>query len=696
MCGILCIINKVESTASKNLVKEKVIGLLNRRGPDKTHSHTTQTTCIDDTKLELSFYGSVLHLRGDLTQQPLVNSSGDVFLWNGEVFGGSVQVLPSENDTEVMFQKCLEELEKDGASGLAHLLSTVHGPWAMMLYQASTGKLFFSRDYFGRRSLLMHHSDDGWLLSLSSVASRDDSVTWEELPAKKLLCISLSRFCTGTISDNIDSYDMIFETDPSSGPHVHACLRPNRSSFETDLLPTNLTDSNDTSKYKMGMESICCSCQYDKNSKSNANDFERSQEALMGLSMTDLPSSEDSTTNQCCICQSSSDMSNIKKAKWYQEQLFNLLLESVRTRVHNLPRTAVQKSNRFSKQDCNTDNTIPIDSNSHHISDIADRNHYVNVVSELHISREDAVVDSKSDNLGTLSRVGILFSGGIDSMVLAALADMCVPEGESIDLINVAFEQKAKPPQGKKKTPFPSNLDVKPSYNVPDRISGQDGVRELNRNRVWNFVEVNVTLEELKAARSSRIADLVYPLESVLDDSIGSAIWFAARGVGECFRLAADGQFVLLQSMYRSPVKVLLTGMGADEQLGGYSRHRGKFEKFGWAGLKEEMTMEMDRISSRNLGRDDRCVSDHGREARFPFLDENVVRFLQQVPTCIKCDPRLPRGFGEKILLRQVAYTKLKLSASCFLPKRAIQFGSRIAKMEGSKEKGGDKCERLR
>ena len=74
-------------------MKEKVIGLLNRRGPDKTHSHTTQTTCIDDTKLELSFYGSVLHLRGDLTQQPLVNSSGDVFLWNGEVFGGSVQVL---------------------------------------------------------------------------------------------------------------------------------------------------------------------------------------------------------------------------------------------------------------------------------------------------------------------------------------------------------------------------------------------------------------------------------------------------------------------------------------------------------------------------------------------------------------------------------------------------------------------------
>ena len=31
-----------------------------------------------------------------------------------------------------------------------------------------------------------------------------------------------------------------------------------------------------------------------------------------------------------------------------------------------------------------------------------------------------------------------------------------------------------------------------------------------------------------------------------------------------------------------------------------------------------------------------RCISDHGREARFPFLDENVVSFLQDIPIWIK------------------------------------------------------------
>ena len=27
-----------------------------------------------------------------------------------------------------------------------------------------------------------------------------------------------------------------------------------------------------------------------------------------------------------------------------------------------------------------------------------------------------------------------------------------------------------------------------------------------------------------------------------------------------------------------------------------------------------------------------RCIADHGREARFPFLDENVVSYLHSLP----------------------------------------------------------------
>ncbi|XP_069839636.1 asparagine synthetase domain-containing protein 1 isoform X3 [Dendropsophus ebraccatus] len=140
--------------------------------------------------------------------------------------------------------------------------------------------------------------------------------------------------------------------------------------------------------------------------------------------------------------------------------------------------------------------------------------------------------------------------------------------------------------------------------------------------------------------------------------------------------------------------RVVLTGIGADEQLAGYSRHRIKFNRESYKGLLEELSMELGRISSRNLGRDDRVIGDHGKEARFPFLDENVVSFLNSLQVWEKADLTLARGLGEKFILR-VAAVLLGLNNSSVLPKRAMQFGSRIAKMENRNEKASDKCSRL-
>ncbi|KAK7154461.1 hypothetical protein R3I94_007706 [Phoxinus phoxinus] len=302
----------------------------------------------------------------------------------------------------------------------------------------------------------------------------------------------------------------------------------------------------------------------------------------------------------------------------------------------------------------------------------------------------------------TKASIAILFSGGIDSMILAALADRHIPADKPIDLLNVAFKiQEAKvPPKSLKKgknkkkdcdaDKTQSDQQSFNCFDVPDRITGRAGVQELknlNPNRQWNFIEINVTQEELQEMRQKRIRHLVHPLDTVLDDSLGCAVWFAARGTG----IINEG---VEEELYISEAKVILTGIGADEQLAGYSRHRVRYKSSGLEGLVKELAMELGRISSRNLGRDDRIIGDHGKEARFPYLDEDVVSFLNGLPVSEKADLSLPRGVGEKLLLR-LAAVELGLGLSALLPKRAMQFGSRIAKLENSHEKASDKCKRL-
>ncbi|XP_023806590.1 asparagine synthetase domain-containing protein 1 [Oryzias latipes] len=331
-------------------------------------------------------------------------------------------------------------------------------------------------------------------------------------------------------------------------------------------------------------------------------------------------------------------------------------------------------------------------------------NRLIGVLSEAVRRRVHSLPFVAKDNLPLSSgqaSIAILFSGGIDSMILAVLADKHVPVHQPIDLLNVAFKLKEPKKQPEKKlkkqrnksnnseTVQVSSLSSSP-FDVPDRITGKAGLKELqdlNPERQWNFVEINITREELQQMRQERICHLVHPLDTVLDDSIGCAVWFAARGKGV---ITEEEE----QKPFTSSAKVILTGIGADEQLAGYSRHRVRFSMSGHEGLIQELAMELARISSRNLGRDDRVIGDHGKEARFPYLDEEVVNYLNSLPVWEKADLSLPRGVGEKLLLRLSA-KQLGLGQSAVLPKRAMQFGSRIAKMEDGHEKASDKCTRL-
>jgi asparagine synthetase B (glutamine-hydrolysing) len=359
--------------------------------------------------------------------------------------------------------------------------------------------------------------------------------------------------------------------------------------------------------------------------------------------------------------------------------------------------------------------------------------------------------------------VAVLFSGGIDSVVLAALCHHHVPSDQPIDLINVSFH--ADSDLGSKTTSSPDRLAAILSFH---EMSGRFP------DRRWRFIAVDVPYHKV-VEQEKHILQLIAPLDSTMDFNIATAFWFAGRGEGRvlkmneidearkgiesnavvcnetvstrqqepllrfsnglkandskgssktrpscirdgCTRLSSqscvfhacklccgkfqgpissylgrramlctahnqinDRQTTNIESkagtntsakrrssssnsaasnmrgLILSQAKILLSGVGADEQMAGYGRHRTTYNRGGYEALRMELQMEVDRLWTRNLGRDDRCLSDHGKEGRFPYLDEDVMAFLDALPLELKCDMTRPLGEGDKLILRKVA-----------------------------------------
>ncbi|NXX17659.1 ASND1 protein, partial [Podargus strigoides] len=634
MCGICCIVTLCSQRASRVFFNEDVLCRLRRRGPDSSQQLIKTAS---DLSYKCLFSAHVLHLRGLMTPQPLEDANNNIFLWNGEIFDG-VHVGDLENDTEVVFRHlalCSSEAD------ILSVFSSLRGPWSFIYYQASRHSLWFGRDYFGRRSLLWQFSneaDSAFCLASVSVYSELGN-QWQEVPASGIFKIDL-KACATTKSLSLTLF-----------PWKYSCTEKAVEAVFINILDQVSKDLPNHVPLMMNESKLCL----------------RAPVIPLNKTISEAPGESPGTSISNIIPMVSVETLQEFLADEHKKKLVHqfiaVLNEAVKRRVLSLFRDEDQKA------------------------------------------REAPSMSNRK------AHVAVLFSGGIDSMVIAALADKHVPLGEPIDLLNVAFRIKEQAKQKgttKKHTNWEvqldllcpqescKDLDAKTSahltcFDVPDRITGRAGLKELeaiNPSRTWNFVEINVTLEELKKMRQQHINHLIYPLDTVLDDSIGCAIWFASRGEGF---ISNQGEL----KPYKSPAKVVLTGIGADEQLAGYSRHRICFKKHGLEGLNKELEMELDRISSRNLGRDDRIIGDHGKEARFPFLDEDVVSFLNSLPVSEKADLTLPRGIGEKLILR-LAAKELGLTASTVLPKRAVQFGSRIAKLESNSEKASDTCSRLK
>ncbi|XP_018478323.2 uncharacterized protein LOC108849272 [Raphanus sativus] len=559
---------------------EDVKSALSQRGPDSVGQYKIllQPTCAQEplttlsvseateatsnnlenttttASAELHFIGSTLQLRGtNPIIQPLVDSSRNILTYNGEVFGG-IELSSYDNDTQVLFKS----LEKTNAL-VPHVLSMIKGPWALIYWQESSRTLWFGKDAFGRRSLLVH---------------------WPTVEDPRFLLSSVSPASSVANGSGLDS---------ENGDSIHR--------FWEEL--------------PCGVYSIS-----------------------FGVSESGL-----------CI------RGEITKHEW-RNNMWKELIEWERSLVVPRPEDLSISSIQEEK-----DNAL---------SGFAQK---VLVVLKESVRRRTSL-HSIFQGEKEVVPVAVLFSGGLDSMILAALLDQCLDPKYEVDLLNVSFD----------------------GPSAPDRISAKAGIKELKKIaplRRWKLVEIDADLPKL-TLETKRVMSLINPADTYMDLNIGTALWLAARGDGWIHQ-ESDNQGDSRRFRYKSDARILLVGAGADEQCAGYGRHRTKYRNGSWAALDREMKLDMQRIWKRNLGRDDRCIADNGKEARFPFLDEDVIKTLLDIPLWEIADLEQPSGKGDKKILRQVAKL-LSLREVAKMPKRAIQFGSRIARESNRKNFGSNRA----
>lgn len=234
-------------------------------------------------------------------------------------------------------------------------------------------------------------------------------------------------------------------------------------------------------------------------------------------------------------------------------------------------------------------------------------------------------------------KFGILFSGGVDSSLIAAV---CKSLGADFICYTVGFQDGGKEPE-----------DVVEARKVAEELG----------------FELKVKVFDLKEAE-----EIIKKTISVLKDVGKTDV--VNVGVGAVV-LAA----ILLGK--EDKITYFLSGLGSEEIFAGYERHikAGDVNKECWEGLKS--------MYGRDLIRDFNLAKELGITIRTPFLDGELIKLAMMVPGKEKINEK-----GSKVILRGVA--EEFLGEFAWRKKKAAQYGScfdkaikKLAKKEGFKLK---------
>lgn len=222
-------------------------------------------------------------------------------------------------------------------------------------------------------------------------------------------------------------------------------------------------------------------------------------------------------------------------------------------------------------------------------------------------------------------RVGVVFSGGIDSVLIAY----------RLRQFGIPFRCYSAGFRGSPDLDFARRMAAQFDFPLESRELSLDDIEEL-------LPLIMATIED----RSLNQVEVSVPV-------------FAS------VRLASE-----------AGERVLFTGQGADELFGGYSWYPRIVDREGYDSFVEYEISDIEHLYKETLEREDKITMAHSIELRVPYLDLKLVR------TALRMDPRLKIDTGGDVLAkrihRQLAERIGIPHDFAWRPKQAAQHGAGI------------------
>ena len=260
--------------------------------------------------------------------------------------------------------------------------------------------------------------------------------------------------------------------------------------------------------------------------------------------------------------------------------------------------------------------------NDNHLKD-----NYNNFKDTLTIHLKHYLLKSVEKRLKGLSEVGVMFSAGVDSTLLAYLS-------KELDVDTYLYTVGHK-----------DSVDLKYALKTAEIMDLPLHTKIVDVEDVKYYLPL-----VLKSIEEFNIMKL----------GVGMPVYITA------------------EMAYQDDLKVMLSGQGADELFAGYHRYLEFYQQKG-----EEAQADLDEdllnLYHVNLQRDDAVAMASSVELRVPYLDMDVINMAINIPMKYKIDNY--NDVLRKCILRRVALECGVPEMIVSRPKKAAQYGSGIHKI---------------